>query len=130
MCPLLTITSQRGGEEDGEGGRRGVVVTARVHPGETNSSWMMEGLLSFLTSDTPHAQVSQAWTGSSSVPYYCTCHSQALRKFFVFKVVPMLNPDGVVVGNYRTSLAGVDLNRIYKAPIEVTILSAIVAGHY
>ena len=33
---------------------------------------------------------------------------------FVFKIVPMLNPDGVVVGNYRCSLAGRDLNRNYK----------------
>lgn len=28
----------------------------------------------------------------------------------------MLNPDGVIVGNYRTSLAGIDLNRVYKSP--------------
>jgi len=33
---------------------------------------------------------------------------------FVFKIVPMLNPDGVVIGNYRCSLAGRDLNRNYK----------------
>ena len=44
---------------------------------------------------------------------------QTLRSNFVFKVVPMLNPDGVVVGNYRASLAGVDLNRVYKKPLEV-----------
>ena len=46
------------------------------------------------------------------------CHVwQMLRKLFVFKIVPMLNPDGVVVGNYRCSLAGVDLNRIYRDPL-------------
>ena len=32
----------------------------------------------------------------------------------------MMNPDGVIVGNYRTSLAGVDLNRVYKKPVEVS----------
>ena len=39
------------------------------------------------------------------------------RKQFIFKVVPMINPDGVIAGNYRTSLSGVDLNRVYKTPI-------------
>ena len=34
-----------------------------------------------------------------------------LRDSFVFKVVPMLNPDGVIIGNYRCSLSGQDLNR-------------------
>ena len=34
----------------------------------------------------------------------------------MFKVVPMLNPDGVVYGNNRCSLAGVDLNRQWKKP--------------
>jgi len=28
----------------------------------------------------------------------------------------MLNPDGVIVGNYRTSLAARDLNRNYRHP--------------
>jgi len=32
-------------------------------------------------------------------------------------VIPMLNPDGVIVGNYRCSLAGRDLNRRYKTSL-------------
>lgn len=44
---------------------------------------------------------------------------QKLRRKFVFKLVPMLNPDGVVVGNYRTNLAARDLNRTYKDPKKV-----------
>ena len=39
-----------------------------------------------------------------------------LRKKTVFKVVPMTNPDGVIAGNYRTSLSGNDLNRTFIAP--------------
>ena len=30
----------------------------------------------------------------------------------------MLNPDGVVVGNYRCSLAGRDLNRNYRTKLK------------
>eukprot|EP00051_Salpingoeca_urceolata_P014282 m.181520 g.181520 ORF g.181520 m.181520 type:complete len:1103 (-) comp18039_c2_seq4:67-3375(-) len=93
VCDLLTVT-EFGVPPAQMAARRGIVVTARVHPGETNSSWMMKGFLDFITGDHPDAQV--------------------LRKEFVFKIVPMLNPDGVIVGNYRCSLAGVDLNRTYK----------------
>ncbi|CAF3671099.1 unnamed protein product, partial [Adineta steineri] len=74
--------------------KKGVVISARVHPGETNSSWMMKGLLDFLLSDSADAKL--------------------LRDTFVFKIIPMLNPDGVIVGNYRCSLSGRDLNRNYK----------------
>ena len=34
-----------------------VVVTGRVHPGETNGSWMMKGLIDFLVSNSPDAKV-------------------------------------------------------------------------
>lgn len=39
-----------------------------------------------------------------------------MRERFVFKIVPMLNPDGVIVGNYRCSLSGYDLNRQWVSP--------------
>lgn len=52
-----------------------------MHPGETNSSFIVEGILDFLVSDAPEAV--------------------ALRDKYVFKIVPMLNPDGVIIGNYR-----------------------------
>jgi murein tripeptide amidase MpaA len=42
--------------------------------------------------------------------------AKLLRENFVFKVIPMLNPDGVINGNYRCSLAGCDLNRRWKNP--------------
>ena len=31
-----------------------------------------------------------------------------------FYIVPMMNPDGVVAGNYRTSFSGRDLNRKFN----------------
>ena len=40
----------------------------------------------------------------------------ALREAVVVKAVPMLNPDGVFVGNYRCNSLGLDLNRQWDAP--------------
>jgi len=78
--------------------RRVVVISARVHPGETNASWMMAGLLQAVTADTDAAR--------------------RLRRSVMLKIVPMLNPDGVILGNYRCSAVGVDLNRQWAEPHE------------
>lgn len=43
-----------------------------------------------------------------------------LRRLFVFKTIPMLNPDGVVNGSYRCGLAGCDLNRQWFKPSPVS----------
>ncbi|XP_060032388.1 cytosolic carboxypeptidase 2 isoform X3 [Erinaceus europaeus] len=90
---LLTITNPSRTPKEAAA-KKAVVLSARVHPGESNGSWVMKGFLDFILSNSPDAQL--------------------LRDIFIFKVVPMLNPDGVIVGNYRCSLAGRDLNRHYK----------------
>ncbi|OXB60291.1 hypothetical protein ASZ78_005102 [Callipepla squamata] len=54
------------------------------------------GIIDFLVSQHPIAKV--------------------LRDHLVFKIAPMLNPDGVYLGNYRCSLMGFDLNRHWANP--------------
>ncbi|XP_059617798.1 cytosolic carboxypeptidase Nna1 [Phlebotomus argentipes] len=94
----LTVTAPQAEEEAVK--KRAVVVSARVHPGETPSSWMMKGLMDFITGDSYVAK--------------------RLRHKFIFKLIPMLNPDGVIVGNTRSSLTGKDLNRQYRTVIRET----------
>ncbi|XP_064312273.1 cytosolic carboxypeptidase 4 [Phalacrocorax carbo] len=102
-CPLLTITAMPDSKKRGDleqfchfDNRPYVFLMARVHPGESNASWVMKGTLEFLVSGDPIADL--------------------LRKCFIFKIVPMLNPDGVINGNHRCSLSGDDLNRQWLAP--------------
>uniref|UniRef100_F6SUI8 tubulin-glutamate carboxypeptidase n=1 Tax=Ornithorhynchus anatinus TaxID=9258 RepID=F6SUI8_ORNAN len=99
-CPLVTVTAtpKSSSSEDLEQFRRRPyqVLMARVHPGESNASWVMKGTLEFLVSSDPIAEL--------------------LRETFIFKIVPMLNPDGVINGNHRCSLRGEDLNRQWLSP--------------
>lgn len=53
---ILTITSESTSRREAAH-KKAVVVTARVHPGETNASWVMEGFLDFLLGDSEDAQV-------------------------------------------------------------------------
>nr|CAD7195953.1 unnamed protein product [Timema douglasi] len=94
----LTVTAPSLGDVPRK--KKAIVITARVHPGETPSSWMMKGFMDFLTGDSDQAK--------------------ELREKFIFKLVPMLNPDGVIVGNNRCSLTGRDLNRQYRTVIRET----------
>ncbi|XP_031686205.1 cytosolic carboxypeptidase 1 isoform X1 [Oncorhynchus kisutch] len=99
-CPLLTITAMPESTSNDQicqfRNRPLVFLSSRVHPGETNASWVMKGTLEFLMGSSPLA------------------HS--LREAYIFKIVPMLNPDGVVNGNHRCSLSGEDLNRQWQSP--------------
>ena len=88
--PLLIIHQESHWQYE-EISKKCVVISGRAHPGESNGSHMMEGFLRFLCGESREAL--------------------ELRKSVIFKIVPMLNPDGVALGNYRTGLSGRDFNR-------------------
>lgn len=72
-----------------------VVVLARTNACEAPTSFVVQGLIEFLSiANHPIAKL--------------------LRENVVFKIIPMVNPDGVFLGNNRTNLIGHDLNRYYS----------------
>ncbi len=77
----------------------------------------MRGLLEFITSDDKIAKVKQIFYENKISFFF---FEKKLRSQLVFKIVPMLNPDGVIIGNYRCSLTGKDMNRNFRHPRKQT----------
>ena len=74
-----------------------IFISSRVHPGETPASFVLSGIWKFLTDQK-------------------SVQSKILRDKFVFKIVPMLNPDGVYRGYFRLDTLAQNLNRYYLDP--------------
>lgn len=74
-----------------------IFISSRVHPGETPASFVLNGFLQLILDR------------KSSI-------AQTLRRTYVFKIVPFLNPDGVANGLYRSDMLGFNLNRVYLNP--------------
>ena len=64
-----------------------------MHPGEPPGSFLCEGILRSILNPQNEKTVEKLLTVAE------------------IHVVPMLNPDGVIIGNSRVNLAGVDMNR-------------------
>ncbi|XP_055322392.1 cytosolic carboxypeptidase-like protein 5 isoform X2 [Sitodiplosis mosellana] len=78
-----------------------IFISSRVHPGETPASFILNGFLKMILDRKNR-------------------YATILRKMYVFKIIPLLNPDGVYNGHYRSDVLGHNLNRVYLAPKKET----------
>ncbi|CAI2372499.1 unnamed protein product [Moneuplotes crassus] len=77
--------------------KKTVFLSARVHPGETPASFVLNGIFDILL--------------NTNRPY-----GKYLLDLFVFKIIPCLNPDGCSRGYFRLDTKCQNLNRYYQNP--------------
>ena len=74
-----------------------IFITARVHPGETPGTLTFNGILKLLIDNNNPM-------------------SKILLDNFIFKLIPIINVDGVSNGYFRLNTEGYNLNRCYLGP--------------
>ena len=74
-----------------------IFITARVHPGETPGTLTFNGILKLLVDNDNQM-------------------SKILLDNFIFKLIPIINVDGVSNGHFRLNMEGYNLNRCYLGP--------------
>ena len=84
-----------------DAGKQRVWVHAAVHPSETPASFSAEGLVGWLAGGSDEARTLLGHT--------------------IFNVVTMANPDGVALGNYRTTSASVNMEMQWASPYTSTV---------
>jgi murein tripeptide amidase MpaA len=89
--PLLTVTDSSVPPAK----KKTIWLMARQHAWEAGTSWIAEGALRFLLSDSPE--------------------SEKLRRTVIWKILPMMDPDGVASGAVRFNENGYDVNRNWDA---------------
>lgn len=94
------------GAEGDYAGRVGVWIIGRQHSAEVTASYTVEGLMDFILSEEDEAR--------------------AIRSGAVINIVPMVNPDGVELGNYRDNAAGINLNRVWNGTANMTTSPEVV----
>ena len=91
-----------------------VWIHAGIHPSETTSYFTVEGFVAWLLSGDPYAEV--------------------LLDKALIELCPMVNPDGVFLGNYRTTANSINLENEWTAPYastqpEIVALRTAIEGY-
>lgn len=89
IIPSVTISAKDGLAES----KRTILFMARQHPCEMAGSFITEYLMKLCYEQNEDIQF-------------------ILSKFNIM-ILPMVNPDGVIYGNSRSNLTGLDLNRYW-----------------
>eukprot|EP00754_Rhynchopus_humris_P051032 Rhum_TRINITY_DN92_c0_g1::Rhum_TRINITY_DN92_c0_g1_i1::g.195::m.195 len=88
-----------------------VLLSARVHPGEAPASHILEGLIRSAVG-LPVEEEGGDLASEGELPM------ETLLKRVILKIVPVVNPDGVLRGHSRNDSKGRNLNRYYGSPLE------------